>query len=351
MRQQLLSPETIDSAYIWLCKSRLSYPANTDIWDLRWHWETERASILLALSSGHYQFRPLELITKKDNTTVALWGARDALVMKMLSLVLTNHLPLHSKCEHLKGHGGGKTSAHRVDNLLKTGEYRYVCRTDIKGYYANIDKTLLLNQLSTHVSDPIIFSLLVQYIHYSVEYGGNFHTPQKGISRGSALSPLIGAFHLYVMDAYFSGDDTLYYARYMDDFIIFTKTRWHLRKAVKKLNQFFDQFSFKQHPDKTFIGKIEKGFDWMGFQFTLEGCIGIAQRSLEKIAKRVTQLYEQNQPLRLIERSLRYFDLGPSKSTSVPMFPRRRDFSYPFAELIIPGPIRAVCAPLVDIVP
>ena len=93
----------------------------------------------------------------------------------------------------------------------------------------------------------------------------------------------------------------------MDDFIIFTKTRWHLRKAVKKLNQFFNQFSFKQHPDKTFIGKIDKGFDWMGFQITLQGIVDIAPRSMEKLILKLAQLYEQNQPLTPIVRALNYF--------------------------------------------
>lgn len=98
----------------------------------------------------------------------------------------------------------------------------------------------------------------------------------------------------------------------MDDFIIFTKTRWQLRKAVKKLNQFFNQFSFKQHPDKTFIGKIDKGFDWMGFQFTrsgIVGIVGIAQRSIEKIQMRLGQLYEQGHEVAAtyIKRSLGYF--------------------------------------------
>ena len=40
------------------------------------------------------------------------------------------------------------------------------------------------------------------------------------------------------------------------------KTRWHLRLAVKQLNSFFTEFGFVQYPDKNFIGKIEKGFDW-----------------------------------------------------------------------------------------
>ena len=227
----------------------------------------------------------------------------------MLTLTLSDYLPIHERCEHIKGNGGGKQSALKINKILQQGEYHFVCRTDIKGYYANINKTQLLAQLSPLIKDDIIFNLLIQFVHYSVEDGGTFHTPEKGIARGSSLSPLIGAFHLYIMDVYFSQIDNIYYARYMDDFIIFTKTRWQLRKAVKKLNQFFNQFSFKQHPDKTFIGKIDKGFDWMGFQFARDGIVDIVPRSLKKILENIQRLYEQT-PQRVAEylnRSLSYF--------------------------------------------
>lgn len=48
------------------------------------------------------------------------------------------------------------------------------------------------------------------------------------MGRGNALSPLIGR------------REDLFYARYRDDFIIFTQTQWHLRKAIKRLHEFFD---------------------------------------------------------------------------------------------------------------
>ncbi|MGR6859369.1 hypothetical protein ACU5EH_02965 [Aliivibrio salmonicida] len=73
--------------------------------------------------------------------------------------------------------------------------------------------------------------------------------------------------------------------------------------------QFFNQFSFVQHPDKTFIGKIDKGFDWMGFQITMQGIVSIAPRSMDKLIIKLAQLYEQNQPLLPIERALNYFQI------------------------------------------
>ncbi|ENJ5949397.1 hypothetical protein AB1Z03_004798 [Salmonella enterica] len=166
-------------------------------------------------------------------------------------------------------------------------------RTDIRGYYARISKSLLYEQLCRYVSSPVLRDLLCQFLHYSVEDGGEFHTPLRGIPRGSALSPLLAAFHLTETDNVFSRNRHVTYARYMDDFLILSPTRWHLRRAVRMLNRHFAQAGFEQHPDKTFIGRVEKGFDWMGFWFTEKGCDGVAPRALQNFKDRLRRLYER----------------------------------------------------------
>lgn len=42
----------------------------------------------------------------QNGEEVDLWAARDAVVMKALSLVFPDHLSLSPRCTHLKGHGG-----------------------------------------------------------------------------------------------------------------------------------------------------------------------------------------------------------------------------------------------------
>jgi len=49
---------------------------------------------------------------------------------------------------------------------------------------------------------------------------------------------------------------------------------------------------FAKAPDKTFIGKISKGFDFLGYQFGKEK-LRVSNRTLENYIRRLTQLYEQ----------------------------------------------------------
>ncbi|WP_436883523.1 reverse transcriptase domain-containing protein [Enterobacter asburiae] len=211
----------------------------------------------------------------------------------MLSGVLSPQLPVHPLCEHVKGNGGGQQSTRRVDRYLRENNTPFVFRTDIKGYYAAIDKSRLYNQLTRHVSHPVLLNLLWQFLHYCVEDGGNFHTPRKGISRGAALSPLLAAFHLYDLDGHFAKSTRVRYVRYMDDFLILAPTRWSLRRAVRDLKHFMENYGFTLHPDKTQLRKTERGFDWMGLWFKKHGMHSIAPRAVSKHRQQCRRLYEQ----------------------------------------------------------
>ena len=84
----------------------------------------------------------------------------------------------------------------------------------------------------------------------------------------------------------------LFYARFMDDWVILAPTRWKLRRAIRVVNETLAALKVEQHPDKTFIGRICRGFDFLGYTFSPSG-LGVAAKTLERFAARVTRLYEQ----------------------------------------------------------
>ena len=78
----------------------------------------------------------------------------------------------------------------------------------------------------------------------------------------------------------------------MDDILILSKTRWQNRKVVRELNQILSRLKVEKHPDKTFIGKVEKGFDFLGYHFSKQP-LEIARKTIQKHVLRIVQLYEQ----------------------------------------------------------
>ncbi len=284
-----LTETQLDAAFVWLCHRRRNYPSNADVWHLRFHWTGEKVYLHELLCNRQYQLSPLQKLQKADGEVIHLWSARDALVLKALSNMLAEVLPISPACTHVKGHGGLKSTVRRVYEQLPG--YRFILRTDVKGYYESINHFLLMDQLAHYIKDKFILNLLWQYLHRMVEGDGLCREVQRGISRGCPLSPLIGAFFLSCLDAQFQ-QDGLFYVRYMDDILILAPTRWKLRRVVKVLNVGFTALKLKKHPDKTFIGKTNRGFDFLGYHFRLQE-LSVANITWNKFVARLNRLYEQ----------------------------------------------------------
>ena len=279
----------LDVAYQWLCQQRKHYPDNADIWSFRFGWDKHKHSLLKVINQGAYLFSPLKRLHKANGQIIHLWCSQDALVMKVLSERLTAQLNLLASCTHIKGHGGLKQSVCQIQNQLKG--YQFICKTDVKHFYESIDQVLLMEQIYKQIACPATRYYCWQIIRRTVEYGGLYQEITQGISRGCPLSPILGALYLKELDEQFE-QEGLFYLRYMDDILILTRTRWQNRRAIKQLNQCFNRLKVKQHPDKTFIGKIEKGFDFLGYHFSREA-LKLARNTIKKHVARLYRLYEQ----------------------------------------------------------
>ena len=76
-------------------------------------------------------------------------------------------------------------------------------------------------------------TLLYKALHRTETRGGNFYDfEQKGIPKGSPLSPLLGAIALIPLDKAMGQIQQIFYARFMDDWIVLTKSKTALRKVV-----------------------------------------------------------------------------------------------------------------------
>lgn len=287
---QLTSDTVLEQAFEWLCLRRKAYPDHADVWDFRRHWAQEKARLQADLVTGDYRFDLLTRIDTADGEAVDLWSARDALVLKALSLVLAGVLPLSPRCAHVKGNGGAKAAVRQVRDRLARN--RFVLRTDVKSFYASIEHVLLMDRLADHVGDRRVLGLLGQYMRRTAERGGWFWDHERGISLGCPLSPLMGAFFLHELDERFSRSG-LFYVRFMDDILVLAPTRWKLRHAVKAVNEVLGSLRLEKHPDKTFIGRIERGFDFLGFHFSRDG-LRVAKASMMKFVERAARLYEQD---------------------------------------------------------
>jgi len=286
----LFNPAALQSAYQWVCRQRGHYPPDADIRDLRFHWEAIRLPLLAQLCQGRYRFSPLQSIRKADGEPIHLWSAQDALVMKMLGPRVEHPPVLHPgsrswriETDHRAGAGPPAglrvRDAHRHSSVLR---------------YAHIDHRILLDQLARRLPDRRVLNLLWQVLQRTVSVGGLYRDIERGIARGSPLSPLLGGLYFKALDQRLGGLASaagIASLRYMDDILILAKTRWRLRRAVRVLNQQLAALKLQPHPDKTWIGRTERGFEFLGYRFSRHG-LGVARATLGRFATRCRRLYE-----------------------------------------------------------
>ena len=77
----------------------------------------------------------------------------------------------------------------------------------------------------------------------------------------------------------------------MDDVRILASTRWKLKRAIRVLNETFNELKLEKHPNKTAMGITEKGFDFLGFHFSPEG-LSVAEKAKENFLAHTIRLYE-----------------------------------------------------------
>ncbi len=91
MLKEIISKQNLENAYSILCKQRKNYSAYADIWDLRHNWPIYKKDIKTQITAGTYNFDPVTQYTDKNKEICYKRTARDAVVLKAVSLVLADY--------------------------------------------------------------------------------------------------------------------------------------------------------------------------------------------------------------------------------------------------------------------
>ncbi|MEM9281360.1 MAG: reverse transcriptase domain-containing protein [Verrucomicrobiota bacterium] len=301
-----------DLAFEEVTRRRKRASPNDSVWSLRFRWPQLRPQVTKALRTGIHYFEPVEIFRRSPDTEfLEKWTALDAVILKAVSLFLTPLLGqrVSTRCFHLKGRGGAKGAVRELHTALLIGRYHFVFRSDVYHYYESMNHAELLHALSRLVPHPPLIRLVSSFLDRTIYRDGHYRAVGSyGIGRGSPLSPLLGAVYLAEMDEKLSAlaeKHGLFYARFMDDWVILSPTRWKLKKAIRLTNQCLEQVQMRQHPDKTFIGRVERGFDFLGYQFGEDGLAGLSRRSLGNVLRNLSHRIASGASREALEQYLR----------------------------------------------
>lgn len=285
----------INDAYKWVCHKRTHHSSNSDIWDLRHHWASQKDIIFEALKHGTYRFSPRQLYRFKEET-ISLYSSKDSLVLKMIALylgeIIQKKKSISTHCYHIKHHGGLKKAVRETKKHAL--QYKYVFKSDIQSYYESIEHDIICDELLEITNNKPLCALIKDALKTPSTWGGLYFDCENGIKRGSPLSPLLAAIALNKLDKAMTKFKGVFYARYMDDWVVLCNSKRKLRKIVKLTHRLVRSLGFTLHPDKTYVGNIFKGFDFLGYHFKKE-TLNIAKITLQRALAKLRQLYEQGE--------------------------------------------------------
>ena len=290
----LFTLDDLEQSFVWIVELRKEYSSNSDIWPLRRDWVHIKNNLLIKLNDGSYRFGLLDRY-EFDDGILSLWPSQDMIALKLitqaLQLQMGEHIP--KSCYHVKNHGGLKKGVDHTHKALQNHEF--VMRSDIKSYYNSIRFDVLMGIVESTIKHPILLTLLHKALRRTETRGGLFYEYyEKGLPMGSPLSPLLGAIALIPLDNAMSQIKGIFYARFMDDWVVLTKSKTALRKIVKITHKVLNSLKLELHPNKTYIGKISHGFNFLGYYMDDQKILP-SKETLRRCFERATALYEHPQ--------------------------------------------------------
>jgi len=239
-------------------------------WIFVYNWSQLINQWISDFISGNYRFDPM-VTYHMDNETIIIWDYRDRLIVKWLHKIITplfKHI-ISPLCFHLQGPSGVKAAVKKIKKALEYKSFRYFIRADIKGYYASIDRNILVKQVQQHFNDPRLLKYLENIINIPIINDGVIFSPDKGIPRRSSLSPFFGALYLSPLDQAFDKIKGVCYFRFMDDIVILAETKRQYLKAKRRLQNILFKLKLSLSRHKTKMGELEFGFHFLGVNFAV----------------------------------------------------------------------------------
>lgn len=207
----------------------------------------------------------------------------------------------------------------------------WVIKTDIKSFYESIDRTRLISKFH----DDSILSYQSMYLLKKV-FDNPILLGNSGVPRGMNISATMSELYMRKFDRWVrTCDSVYYYARFVDDIIIFSNSLKDSLSLISnlnlQLNKLAEGLTINQSKTELFDGKtlenlkLESGeklpkkqkLDYLGYSFKVNNgrsksrklIVSIAEKKVEKIKTRVIKAFldfSKNKDFELLERRIQF---------------------------------------------
>lgn len=175
-----------------------------------------------------------------------------------------------------------------VKSIIYTKNIRnmYGYKVDISNYFNSIDKSILLKNLKKDIKDKDLYSFIEDIIDNPyVLYEDKKIEEKKGVIAGNPISAFLANYYLRELDEYF-WNENVFYIRYADDIIIFTKSKKDRDKYQKKLYEYLEKYHLSINKKKEHFYEPGEVFEFLGFSFD-GGLVDLSENTIYKIKGKI----------------------------------------------------------------
>ena len=158
----------------------------------------------------------------------------------------------------------------------------YILKMDIAKYFDNINKTILLKILKRKIKDKDVLWLIKEILYAQKR--------EKGLEIGNYTSQMFANIYLNEIDQYIKHTlKVKYYFRYMDDSVLFVKTKQEAKEILEKIKTFLKMNLELELNKKTQIFKSKQGVNFCGYKINTYR-LKIRDKGKRKLKEKVKQL-------------------------------------------------------------
>ena len=278
----------LEEAY-WRLK-RASAPglSGTTFKDYGKQLEENLQSLHARLKAGRYKASPIKRVwidkDKQKKRPISLSEIEDKLVQKSAEMLLSAVYG-QDFYEFSYGFIEGKSAHQGLKELrdsCRLKEIGWIVDADIKGFFDNIDRSLLRGFIKERVNDGGLLKLIGKWLNVGIMDGDVLSYSEKGTPQGSVISPVLANIFLHhVLDRWFEEEvkprlkGRCFIVRFADDFVIGTEREDDAQRLMAVLPKRFGKHGLELHPEKTKLLDFRKPspeatsgsntFDFLGF--------------------------------------------------------------------------------------
>ena len=135
----------------------------------------------------------------------------------------------------------------------------YILKMDIRKYFDNINKNILLEILKRKIKDEDLLWLIKSILFAQKR--------EKGLEIGNYTSQMFANIYLNEVDQFIKQKLHIrYYCRYLDDSIVIVQTKQEAKHTSEKIREFLKEKLQLELNEKTQIFKSKQGVNFCGYK-------------------------------------------------------------------------------------